>query len=92
MNARTPPTKKSMRKDSPINQSGWSMFHSSASVARINKGAFTGRKKTIIAMPILRLHIMSLNASRCREVHNDDGYMRPNRFSGAFPPFGSERL
>ncbi|MGB0627924.1 MAG: hypothetical protein ACPGN8_01410 [Candidatus Thalassarchaeaceae archaeon] len=68
------------------------MFHPSASVARINNGAFTGRKKTIIAMPILRLHIMLLNASRCREVHNDDGYTRPNRFSGAFSPTGSERL
>jgi len=68
------------------------MFHPSASVARTNNGAFTGKKKIIIAMPILRLHIMLLNTSRCRKVHNDDGYMRPNRFSGAFSPVGPERL
>ncbi|MDA9695985.1 hypothetical protein N9U56_00595 [Euryarchaeota archaeon] len=55
MKASIPPMMKKMRKDSPTNQSGLLMVMSMASTANRKRGAFTGKKTTNIAMPILRL-------------------------------------
>lgn len=63
-----PPMIKRKRKDSPTSQSGLLIAMSMASTAKRKRGAFTGRKTTNIAMPILRLQYIRLilpRTNRC---------------------------